>query len=131
MDHPRRRFLHLAASAATLPWLPGIRPAAAQSAAPADIREAPSRSIPVPDTVSPQMQAIIARPFNPNFNLTPETVADWKKRVDDAARNVVATLPKLRESLGVTVEPIKIAGVPAFVVTPKSFMSGNNDRVLL
>ena len=128
MDHPRRRFLHLAASAAALPWLSDIKSAAAQSAG---IREVPSRSIPVPDTVSPPMQAIIARPFNPNFNLTPETIADWKKRVDDAAQNVVATLPKLRESLGVTVEPIMIAGVKAFMVTPKSIPSGNNDRVLL
>jgi acetyl esterase/lipase len=131
MDHPRRRFLHLGASAASLPWLSGIKSAAAQSAAPTGIREVPSRSIPVPDTVSPQMQAIIARPFDPNYNLTPETVADWKKRIDDAARNVVATLPKLRESLGVTVEPIMMAGVKAFTVTPKSFTSGNNDRVLL
>src|SRR5258705_13398012 len=78
-----------------------------------------------------EMQAIIARPFNPNFNLTPETVADWKGRVDEAARNVVATLPNLRESLGVTVEPIVIAGVKAFKVSPKSISSGNNDRVLL
>ena len=125
----RRKFLHLAAGAPALPWAL-IEPAAAQSA-PTGIREVPPRSIPVPDTVSPQMQAIIARPFNPNFNLTPETLTDWKKRVDDAARNVVAGLPKIRETLGVTVEPTTITGVRAFVVTPKSIPPSNSERVLL
>src|SRR5262245_40541203 len=109
MNHRRRQFLHLAAGAAALPAVSLIGPAAAQSI-PTGVREIPPRSIPVPDTVSPQMQAVIARPFNPNFNLTPETIADWKKRVDDAARNVVAGLPRLRETLGVTVEPVMIAG---------------------
>jgi len=31
--------------------------------------EVPARSLPVPETVSPQMQALIARPFDPKFNL--------------------------------------------------------------
>src|SRR5262249_4756861 len=83
--------------AAVLPAVQPITPAAAQSGPPST-REVPARSIPVPETVSPQMQAIIARPFNPSFNLVPETTVDWNKRVEDAARNVVATLPRLREA---------------------------------
>ena len=94
----RRQFLHLTAGAAVLPAVQPITPAAAQSGPPST-REVPARSIPVPETVSPQMQAVIARPFNPNFNLVPETTVDWNKRVEDAARNVVATLPRLREAL--------------------------------
>ena len=50
-------------------------------AVPIHTREVASRSLPVPDTVSPQMQAIIAAPFNSNFNFTPETTAEWKERV--------------------------------------------------
>src|SRR5689334_9378975 len=72
-------------------------------------REVPSRLLPVPDTLSPQMQAIVARPFDPNYNLAPQTTAEWKKRIDEAARATLATLPKLRETLGVTVEPVTIA----------------------
>ena len=53
-------------------------------------REVPARTLPVPDTVSPQMQAMIARPLNPNFNIAPETTDEWKKRVDDAAAATVA-----------------------------------------
>src|SRR4051812_13413129 len=75
---------------------------AAQSAA-TSAREVPARSLPVPDTVSPQMQALIARPMSPVPNLKPETTADWKAIVDKAAQGVIATLPKLREQLGVSV----------------------------
>ena len=53
-----------------------------------DAREVPARSIPVPDTVSPQLQAIIARPHDPNFNIAPETTAEWKARVAEDARNI-------------------------------------------
>lgn len=40
-------------------------------------------------------------------------------------------MPKLREALGVTVEPTTIAGVKAFIVAPKSVPPGNRDRILL
>ena len=111
----------------------GVQPfpqAAAQSVA-NGVREVPARSISVPDTVSAQMQAIIGRPPNPKFNLTPETTAEWKKRVGDDAAATVAALPKLREALGVTVEPTMIGGVKAFIVTPKAILPANSNRLLL
>jgi epsilon-lactone hydrolase len=97
----------------------------------ADTREVPARLLPIPDTVSPQMQAMIARALDPKFNIAPKTIAEWKKRVDDAATVTIAGLPKLREMLGVTVEPVNIAGVGAFIVMPKSISPGNEKRVLL
>jgi acetyl esterase/lipase len=97
----------------------------------AGTREVPARVLPVPDTVSPQMQAMIGRPLNPNFNVAPETIPEWKKRVDDAAAATVAGLPRLREALGVSVEPTTMAGVKGFIVTPKSIPPDNRDRVLL
>jgi len=103
---------------------------AAQSPTPSG-REIPARTLPVPDTVSPQMQAVIARPPNPAFNAVPETTAEWKARVEQAARAASAGLPKLRESLGVTVEPATFAGVKAFVVMPKSMSDANRQYVLL
>jgi monoterpene epsilon-lactone hydrolase len=107
-----------------------MQPAFAQPA-PTSAREVPSRTIPVPDTVSPQMQAIIGRPFNPGFNAVPATTAEWKARVDKAALMTVAALPKIREALGVTVQATTIAGVKAFIVTPKVVLPRNRDRVLL
>ena len=43
----------------------------------------------------------------------------------------VAALPKVRDALGVTVEKTSIAGVNAFIVTPKSIPAGNRNRLLL
>jgi len=98
---------------------------------PVATREIPARTIPVPDTVSPQMQAVIARPFDPGFNLVPQTTAEWKARVEKAAIATVAGLPKLREALGVTVQPATMAGVKVFIVTPKAIAPQNRDRVLM
>lgn len=128
----RRRFLHLAAGAAALPAyiVQHIQRAAAQSAS-TGMLEVPARTLPVPDTVSSQMQSLIARPLNPRHSIAPQTVAEWKSIVDAAARTVVAGLPKLREALGVSVEPATIGGVNAFVVTPKTIPASNRERVLL
>jgi acetyl esterase/lipase len=108
--------------------LSACQQAAAQSAG---IREIPARSLPVPDSVSTQMQAIIGRSRNARWDLVPQTAAEWKKFVGDEAAAAVAALPKLREALGVTVEPTTIGGVRAFIVTPKSTRPGSGDRVLL
>jgi epsilon-lactone hydrolase len=94
-------------------------------------REIAARVIPVPDTVSPQMQAVIARPLSNRLNVVPATADEWKAIVAREARNVEATLPKLREALGVTVQPITIAGVKAYSVTPTSIPPRNRDRVLI
>lgn len=94
-------------------------------------REVPPRSIPVPTTVSAQMQAIIAQPLSPNWNVVPATTDEWKARVDKATSNVLAELPLLREALGVTVVPATMAGVKVFVVTPRVIRPRNSDRVLL
>ena len=98
---------------------------------PTTAREVPARSLPVPETVSPQMQAIIAQPLSPTWNVVPGTVEEWKARVDKAASGVLAELPKIREALGVSVAPTTLAGVKAFVVTPKVIAPRNRDRVLL
>lgn len=96
-----------------------------------ETREVPARSIPVPDTVSPEMQAIIAKPLDPSFNIAPTTTEEWKSRFETAARPVLAALPKLREAFGVTVEPATIAGVKAFIVSPKTIPTAHADVVLL
>ena len=98
---------------------------------PAGARGVPARLLPVPDTVSPQLQALIARPLDPRFNIAPESTAAWKARVDEAARITVAALPQLREALGVTVEPTTLAGVKAFTVTPRAIPPGHRAHVLL
>lgn len=41
-----------------------------------------------------EMQAIIARPLDPAFNVAPQTVDEWRTRVNAAARITIATLPQ-------------------------------------
>jgi len=104
---------------------------AALPAAP-KVLEVPSRVIPVPTSVSPQMQAVIARPSDPaTFNNVPASASEWNELVDKAARSVVAGLPKLREALGVSVEPATIGGVKVFIATPKDMPPENRGRVLM
>ena len=94
-------------------------------------REVPARSIPVPTTVSPQMQAVIGGPLNPLYNQSPKSADEWKAIVQRTAQAAVARLPKLREALGVTVQSTKIGGVNAFIVTPRTIPARNRNRVLM
>ena len=103
---------------------------AAAQQVPPDARQVPAKTIPVPDTVSPQMQAIIAQPYNPTWNVVPSTPAEWKAIVDKAAAGVVATLPAIREALGVTVEPTTIDGVKAISATPARPFSPTDHECL-
>jgi acetyl esterase/lipase len=107
-----------------------VQPSTAQQSAPAP-RDVPPRSIPVPTTVSPQMQAVIGGPLNPLYNQSPKTADEWKGIVQKTAQAALARLPKLRETLGVTVQPTKIGGVNAFIVTPRTVPPRNRNRVLL
>jgi acetyl esterase/lipase len=104
--------------------------ATAQSV-PTGVREVPARTIPVPNTVSPQMQLIIGRPIGTRLSVVPKTADEWKATVQQVALGSLAELPRLREALGVAVEPTTIAGVKAFIVTPKVIPARNRDRVLL
>ena len=51
--------------------------ALAQPASP-DARDVPAKVLPVPGTVSPQMQAIIAQPYGPIWNVVPKSPEEWK-----------------------------------------------------
>ena len=96
-----------------------------------DVRHVPERDIPVPATVSPATQAVIARPLSPIWNEHPKSAEEWKVLIARLADGVVATLPELRQRLGVKVEPTVIGGVKAYVVTPESIPETNRNRLLV
>ena len=91
----------------------------------------PARTIPVPNTVSPQIQKLIAAPLSPTWNVIPKTPAEWKAQVAAGAAATMKTLPALREKLGVKVEPITIAGVKAYRITPRNIPPENANRLLV
>ena len=95
-------------------------------------RSVPARVIPVPDTVSPQLQASIAAPYRvPAWNADPKTAAEWKALVKLLADAGTAARRAVREKLGVTIEPTVIGGVKAFILTPKEIRPENRDRLLI
>lgn len=94
-------------------------------------REVPARTIPVPTTVSPQMQALIAKPGGLRDIPVPQTADEWKAAVEKIRVNVMAGLPRLRETLGVTVEPSTLGDVKVYIVTPRLIPPRNKNRVLL
>ena len=64
-----------------------------------DVRHVPERDIPVPATVSPAEQTVIARPLSPIWNEHPKSAEEWKVLIARLAVGVVLTLPELRERL--------------------------------
>jgi epsilon-lactone hydrolase len=94
-------------------------------------RELPARAIPVPDTVSPQMQKQIGAPLTPTWNVIPKTAEEWKAQVNAGAEATVRGLPALREALRVKVEPMTIDGVKAHMVASVDIPPENQNRLLV
>ena len=94
-------------------------------------REVPAKSVPVPDTVSPQIQKLIAAPLTPTWNVIPKTAEEWKAQVNAGAAATMGGLPALREALRVKVEPMIIDGVKAYMVTPEVIPPENQNRLLV
>ena len=105
-------------------------PAIAQAPAPGP-REMPARTIPVPDTVSPQIQKLIAAPLTPTWNAIPKTPDEWKAQIGAIVAATEKTLPGLREALGVKVQPLTVDGVKAYSVTPENLPAENRNRLLV
>jgi acetyl esterase/lipase len=95
-------------------------------------RVVPGRAIPVPGTVSPQLQATIAAPYRiPAWDADPKNAAEWKDLIAKLADAGIAARRDAREKLGVTLEPTVIGGVKAFILTPKEIRPENRNRLLI
>lgn len=99
--------------------------------APLAPREVPAKTIPVPDTVSPAMQQIIAQPLRAGWNTPPTTAEGWKQLAESTRVNALPNVQAMRERLKVRVEPGTMAGVKIYTVTPERILPQNRDRVLV
>ena len=108
-----------------------LAPLAGAQTSPQGSRELPARSVPVPETVSPQMQKLIGAPLTPTWNVIPKSAEEWKAQVNAGYEATMKSLPALREVLGVKVEPITLDGVKAYMVTPSSVPPQNRNRLLV
>lgn len=128
-SHPSRRAFLAGGIAATA--FSAVGPALAEAPPAAGGRMVPARPLPVPDTVSPELQARIAAGLAPGWDEVPTDAAGWRRLAAESAAAVAPILPKLKQSLGITVEPGVIAGVPVFTITPASIPPENRDRLLM
>lgn len=94
-------------------------------------REIPAKTIPVPSTVSPEMQRIVGGPLPPGWNEAPKDVEGWKKQVAAIAEATVKGLPALRDKLQVHAEIASMGGVVVNVLTPHVIPERNRNRVLV
>lgn len=92
-------------------------------------REVPSRAIPTPSTVSPQMAKLIAQPAGPIH--APQSAQEWKAAVEGAAAKDLARIAELKKQFGVKVDAVRLGGVPCYVITPAQVPERNRHRVLL
>lgn len=90
------------------------------------------RHFPTPETVSPEIRSLVAGPPTPFWNDHPKTTDEWKVWVNQIAKVTIEEyLPNLRHKMQVAVEPVQLASVKGFMVTPKQIRSENKNRILL
>jgi epsilon-lactone hydrolase len=107
--------------------VPAPRVGTAQPPAPAPL-EVPARTVPVPTTVSPEMQSLIGAPLGGNWNVVPKSAEEWKTM---SAGSAGRGLPALREKFSVRSESITVNGVQAYLVTPQVIPPENRNRLLI
>src|SRR5262245_21660649 len=90
--------------------------------------DVPARTLPVPEHVSPAMQALIAAPLSSTWNVVPKTADEWKTLSAPSANR---GLPALRERFGITSESIVVNGVQAYMLTPRVIPPENRNRLLV
>ena len=85
-----------------------------------------TRVVPVPQTISPEAQKMLAQPVVDDP--TPQSLADRRRGTDTwqakAGAGFIAAYP-------VDVQPGTIAGVPVKIITPPSIPNDHRDRVLI
>jgi epsilon-lactone hydrolase len=102
----------------------------AQTATPERGREIPGYLLPVPDDISPEMQALASAPPAP-WDIHPKNIEEWKQLVAKVAAPAKTLLPAMREKLGVKLEPTTMGGVNVFILTPQTIAPENQNRVFV
>ena len=94
-------------------------------------RGIPSRDLPVPTTVSPELQALIAAPLRTGWNATPTTPEGWKALAEAGLAAAKPNVTAMAARLNVTITPGMIHGVRIFTVTPPAISPANRNRLLI
>src|SRR5262245_66583869 len=77
--------------------------------------QVPEKTIPVPQTVSPELQKIIALPYPAVWNIFPPNAEGWKAQIGAIEAANVNGLPALRDMKQVKVGSENIGGVKVLI----------------
>lgn len=94
-------------------------------------RTVPAKVITAPGGLDPATAALVAAPYSPLWNLTAPDDAGWRAIVKKASDAALPTLATARAALAVTVEPIKVGGVNAFILTPKEIPAAHTNQLMV
>ena len=122
-------FLGVAVCTATLTLaqqLPASAPTSDSSYIDAEGTAHVTRVVPVPKTISPEAQKVLARQVSGVAK--PETLAERREKTDQWQAGAGA---KSRELYPANVKEDKIAGVPVRIITPLTIPAAKQDRVLI
>lgn len=90
----------------------------------------PAREVPVPDTLSPELQKIVARPVPPLTEM-PTTAEGWKKLQREADAGEEKAAFAAAKLLGTKVAAVEVAGVQCYRVTPKAVAAGKESNLIV
>lgn len=91
----------------------------------------PAHLLPVPATVSPEMQQVIAAPYGDWVFAKPRNVAEWRQLIDGYDRQAAADSRAIRDALQVSAEEISVNGRRCHRVVPHDVAPGHDRRLLV
>jgi acetyl esterase/lipase len=94
-------------------------------------RALPARTLPVPDTVSSALQALIAAPYPVGWDAIPQTAAQWNELASLSAAAAAPFIAEIYRRFDIRVEKSRIGEVNVFTITPAEIPAANGDCVLL
>jgi monoterpene epsilon-lactone hydrolase len=94
-------------------------------------RELPARTLPVPDTVSSALQAVIAAPYPVGWDVIPQTAAQWNALPSQSAAAAAPFIAEIYRRFDIRAERSRIGDVNVFTITPAEIPAANRDCVLL
>jgi epsilon-lactone hydrolase len=94
-------------------------------------RAIPARTIPVPTTVSPEMQQLIAPAWSGSKSPVTLTSDQWKALQKQRDSDAAKALQPVKQKFHVSVQEERIAGVRVYRVKPQAIAPENRNRILV
>jgi acetyl esterase/lipase len=94
-------------------------------------RALPPRTLPVPDTVGPALQAVIATPYPVGWDVIPQTAAQWNELASLSATAAAPFIAEIYRRFDIRVEKSRIGDVNVFTITPAEIPAANRNCILL